>query len=208
MSDEPHRTSADLLVLHTLRCIGFASLPRVAVATGLPEADVESELIDLAVLGLVTHTGGAFGGWGLTEVGRIIDAKRVAHELATAGARTAVAEGYDGFLVLNPELLDVCTAWQTRSVDGQVTLNDHRDPAYDARVLNRLSDLDQRADVVCAQLSTALHRFQRYRARLTDAHDRVRRGAREYVTDSTESYHAVWFQLHEDLLATLGIPRR
>jgi hypothetical protein len=29
----------------------------------------------------------------------------------------------------------------------------------------------------------------------------------EYVSDSTESYHAVWFQLHEDLLATLGIPR-
>jgi hypothetical protein len=27
------------------------------------------------------------------------------------------------------------------------------------------------------------------------------------VTDSTESYHIVWFQLHEDLLATLGIPR-
>jgi hypothetical protein len=27
------------------------------------------------------------------------------------------------------------------------------------------------------------------------------------VTDRTASYHAVWFQLHEDLLATLGIPR-
>jgi hypothetical protein len=27
------------------------------------------------------------------------------------------------------------------------------------------------------------------------------------VTDSTASYHAVWFQLHEDLLVTLGIPR-
>lgn len=27
------------------------------------------------------------------------------------------------------------------------------------------------------------------------------------VTESTESYHAVWFQLHEDLLVTLGRPR-
>jgi hypothetical protein len=27
------------------------------------------------------------------------------------------------------------------------------------------------------------------------------------VADSTESYHTVWFQLHEDLLATLGMPR-
>jgi hypothetical protein len=59
-----------LLVLHALRCIGFASLAGVAEATGLPEPDVESELIDLAVAGLVTHVPGDFGGWGLTEAGR------------------------------------------------------------------------------------------------------------------------------------------
>lgn len=48
-----------LLVLHTLRCIGFA---RIAGATGMRESDVESELIDLAVAGLVTHFAGEFGG--------------------------------------------------------------------------------------------------------------------------------------------------
>jgi hypothetical protein len=32
-------------------------------------------------------------------------------------------------------------------------------------------------------------------------------GALDYVADNLESYHSVWFQLHEDLLATLGIPR-
>ena len=44
----PHSTSTDLLVLHTLRCIGFAGLARVAAASGLPEPEAESELIDLA----------------------------------------------------------------------------------------------------------------------------------------------------------------
>ena len=204
----PHSTSTDLLVLHALRCIGFAGLARVAAATGLPESDVESELIDLAVAGLVTHVAGDFGGWGLTEAGRAVDAERIADELETAGTRTAVAEAYDGFLVLNPELLDLCTAWQTRSVDGVVTTNDHSDPVYDARVLDRLTDFDQRAEVVCADLSAAMLRFQRYRVRLADALARARSGALDYVTDSTASYHTVWFQLHEDLLATLGIPRR
>ena len=117
----PHATSTDLLVLHALRCIGFAGLGRVAAATGLPEPDVESELIDLAVAGLVTHAAGDFGGWGLTEAGRAVDAERIAGELETAGTRTVVAAAYDGFLVLNPELLDLCTAWQMRSVDGVVT---------------------------------------------------------------------------------------
>jgi hypothetical protein len=203
----PHVTSTDLLVLHALRCIGFAGLARVAAATWLRESDVESELIDLAAAGLVTHVAGDFGGWGLTEAGRAVDAERIADELETAGTRTVVAEAYEGFLVLNPELLDLCAAWQTRSVDGVVTTNDHTDPAYDARVLDRLTELDQRAEVVCAALSAAMLRFGRYRVQLTDALVRAKSGALDYVTDSTASYHTVWFQLHEDLLATLGIPR-
>jgi hypothetical protein len=203
----PHSTSTDLLVLHALRCIGFAGLARVAAATGLPESDVESELIDLAVAGLVTRMAGDFGGWGLTEAGHAVDAERITDELETAGTRVAVAKAYEGFLLLNPELLDLCTAWQMRSVDGVLTTNDHTDPVYDSRVLNRLADLDQRAEAVCADLSAAMLRFQRYRVRLTDALARAKSGELDYVTDSTVSYHTVWFQLHEDLLATLGIPR-
>jgi hypothetical protein len=52
-----------------------------------------------------------------------------------------------------------------------------------------------------------LPRFGRYRARLGDALVMARSGRTEYVTDDFEAYHTVWFQLHEDLLATLGIPR-
>ena len=203
----PHSTDTDLLVLHALRCIGFAGLGRVSEAAGFPDADVESELIDLAVAGLVTHTSGDFGGWGLTGAGRVADAKRIADELDAAGARTAVAEAYDHFLVLNPELLDLCTAWQMRSIDGVPAPNDHTDRAYDSRVLNQFTEFDQRAGIVCAELSAALLRFQRYRDRLSHALTRARSGALDYVTDSMSSYHNVWFQLHEDLLNTLGIPR-
>ena len=207
VSDLPHRTSPDLLVLHTLRCIGFAGLPRVAEAARLAHDEVESELIDLALAGLVMHTSGEFGGWGLTEAGRAADAARIAEELEAPGTRTAVTAAHERFSVLNPELLDLCTAWQLRSVDGVPTPNDHTDPAYDARVLDRLTDLDRRADAVCAGLGAVLLRFGPYRVRLTDALTRVRAGALEYVTDDMASYHSVWFQLHEDLLATLGIPR-
>lgn len=203
----PHSSSTNLVVLHTLRCIGFASLARVLEATGHPEPDVEAELIDLGTSGLVTHLPGEFGGWGLTEAGHVADAEWISDELDAAGTRSAVAQAYDEFLVLNPEVLDLCTTWQMRSVDGVVTLNDHADPAYDFRVLDRLAHFDQRADVVCADLSSAMLRFQRYRTRLTRALMRARSGALEYVTQGTESYHTVWFQLHEDLLVTLGIPR-
>lgn len=197
----------DLFVLHSLRCMGFVGLARLAEATGLPESEVESELIDLAVAGLVTHTPGDFGGWGLTEAGRRADAERTAHELDSAGVRPVVTAAYDRFLVLNPELLDLCTAWQLRPVDGAPVPNDHADAGYDGRVLDRLTDLDTRAEAACVDLSEALPRFRRYRERLTRALSRARSGELAFVADGTASYHAVWFQLHEDLLATLGIDR-
>jgi hypothetical protein len=207
MPAAPHDTSSDLLVLHALRCGGFAGLAALSDATGLPESAVESELIDLAVAGFVTRVPGEFGGWGLTDAGRAADAERIAGELESAGARTVVVKAYDEFLVLNPELLDLCTAWQTRSAGGVVVPNDHTDAPYDSRVLDLFSDFHQRAEVVCADLFAELPRFRRYGVRLTDALARARSGAHVYVTDSTRSYHSVWFQLHEDLLATLGIPR-
>ncbi|MCW0212948.1 MAG: hypothetical protein OJJ54_06295 [Pseudonocardia sp.] len=118
-----------------------------------------------------------------------------------------MTEAYARFLVLNPELLDLCTAWQIRPADGAPATNDHSDPAYDARVLERLADVDRRAGAVCASLAAAVPRFGRYRVRLADALLRARSGEPGFVTDDLSSYHSVWFHLHEDLLATLGLPR-
>lgn len=195
-----------LLVLHTLRCIGFAGCPRIAGAAGMTESDVESELIDLAVAGLVTHLPGEFGGWGLTDAGRAADAELITGELEAAGARAAITLAFQGFMVLNPELLDLCTAWQLRSVDGVMIANDHRDRSYDGRVLARFAEFHERAVVVCRELS-ALPRFERYRIRLAEALRRAEAGELGRVADDIGSYHTVWAELHEDLLATLGIPR-
>ncbi|GAA1648872.1 transcriptional regulator [Actinoplanes couchii] len=197
----------DLLVLHTLRCMGFTDLERVAEATGLSIPETESHLIDLAVAGLVTKIPSPFGGWGLTEAGKAADARLVAEELAASGSLPEVADAYETFLGLNPELLDLCSAWHMRPVGGVPEVNDHKDAAYDGRVLTRFTDLDRRAAPVCHSLTEALPRFSRYRPRLAAALARAEAGAMEHLADTTTSYHAVWFQLHEDLLVTLGIPR-
>ena len=52
-----------------------------------------------------------------------------------------------------------------------------------------------------------LMRFGLYGTRLTAALERALAGNTAYVTDTLDSYHTVWFQLHEDLLVTLGISR-
>ncbi|MGW0584809.1 transcriptional regulator, partial [Streptomyces sp. NPDC002920] len=147
------------------------------------------------------------GGWSLTDAGRDADARRITAELDATGRRGDVTAAYDRFLVLNPELLDLCTAWQLRTVDGVLTTNDHDDHGYDARVLDLFAGLDRRLAVVCAELAAVLPRFGRYRERLGDALGRAAGGELEFVADSTASYHTIWAELHEDQLATLGMRR-
>jgi hypothetical protein len=191
-------TDPPAVVLSTLRCIGFSSLETVAAVTGLDPGEAESALIDLAVAGLVTRHSGPFGGWGQTPAGREADTRTRAGELDATGARPAVTAAYERFLDLNPELLDLCSAWQLRSPG---------DPAAEARIRDLFADLDRRAAPVCDALADALPRFGRYRPGLARALEHAAAGRTEYLTDHLASYHTLWFQLHEDLLATLGIPR-
>jgi hypothetical protein len=51
-------------------------------------------------------------------------------------------------------------------------------------------------------------RLEKYRARLREALEKVEAGSTKWVSDaSIDSYHTVWFQLHEDLLRIVGHQR-
>ncbi len=58
------------------------------------------------------------------------------------------------------------------------------------------------------RLAEALERFGGYGERLAHAVDQVQAGEKDWFTKPTiDSYHTVWFELHENLLATLGVER-
>ena len=80
--------------------------------------------------------------------------------------------------------------------------------AYDKQVLARLVGVNADVQPICDRLSAALPRFTHYGPRLARAIKCAEGGQLAYVTDSLDSFHSVWFQLHEDLLATLGLPRK
>ena len=162
---------------------------------------------NLSAQGLVVLDPGPFGGWGLTDNGRTTDNELVRDELELTGARDQVRQWYESFLDLNPKLLQICTDWQMRKVGESHLLNDHDDADYDAKVLTRLMRIDESVQVICGELAARLSRFGVYGLRLSQALERALTGDPTYVADSLESYHAVWFQLHEDLLVTLGISR-
>ncbi len=89
-----------------------------------------------------------------------------------------------------------------------MAFNDHADWRWDERVLRTLASLDGSFRRLCNQLSACLARFDGYADLYSSARDKADTGQRAWVDASDRvSCHMVWMQFHEDLLATLGIPR-
>jgi hypothetical protein len=197
-----------LLVLHGLRLKGVGRAGELAAANDLALAEVEPLLGELEADGLVVHRTGVLTGWSLTPAGRAELARLLAAEADSSGAHAAVARAYDRFRSLNAGVLDACSRWQVRDVAGRPVRNDHRDPAYDGWVVADLVRLHHSAEPLCDDLAGALDRYRAYGPLLRHAVDRVQAGDRDWFTKPLmPSYHTVWFELHEDLLATLGLDR-
>jgi hypothetical protein len=190
-----------------MRCIGHAGSQRVASASGMTQDDVDHLLDRMRERGLVTLDEGIFGGWSLTASGKDWAEAAVRREVREAGAYEPVGAAYEEFLPLNGVVMAICHDWQMRSLGGRPILNDHEDHRYDDAVLARLSSADQAAQAICESLGAHLARYSVYGRRLSHALRQAHDGDRRYVTDDLDSYHGVWFQLHEDLLVTCGISR-
>jgi len=198
-------STARLLVLHGLRLKGFCEPPGVAALVGLPETDVTEQLERLQSEGLVLHRDGRLTGWALTPAGRAAQEAGLRDELDANGARDDILGAYKRFLDLNTDLLTICTAWQMKD---ETRLNDHSDPAYDAGVIDQLRALHGKLEPILDDLEATLPRYDRYRPRFDTALANVGAGDVDWFAKPLiDSYHTVWFQLHEDLLTTLGIER-
>lgn len=201
-------SSPRLLALHGLRLRGVAGADDIARYL---DADVDAladELRALCAEGLVVERRGRFAGYQLTDAGRVEGERLLVTELDGHGLRPRVEAAYEEFLGLNSQLLTVCTQWQLRTQGGETVANDHGDPDHDRAVVDALVALDQQARPVLASLQEALDRFAGHAGRLRYALDRVVAGEHDWFTKPMfPSYHSCWFELHEDLLATLGRER-
>ncbi|MGH9229137.1 MAG: transcriptional regulator [Acidimicrobiales bacterium] len=202
------RSDPRLLVLHGLRLKGMADATAIAESAGLTTVDVEACLERLAADGLVVQRGEPLARWSLTPAGRSEHSRLAGREIDAAGARPSVEGAYERFRGLNTGVLDACSRWQVRDIAGTAVRNDHRDPGYDARVVADLAALHRRAEPLCDGLAAALERFRPYGHRLSRAVEKIEAGEGDWFTKPLmPSYHTVWFELHEDLLTTLGLDR-
>jgi hypothetical protein len=208
MPPEPHASDPRLLVLHALRLKGSADAATVAESSGVPADEVAAQLDKLAGEGLAVERTGVLAGWSLTAAGRAEHLREVRHEVDAAGARATVTGAYERFRALNAGVLDACSRWQVRTVGGRMVRNDHRDAAYDTGVVADLARLGEQAAPLVDDLAGALARYRGYGPQLREAVARVEAGESDWFTKPVmPSFHTVWFELHEDLLTTLGLER-
>lgn len=205
-----HLSAPDDLALHGVRVLGFPTTSRIAARYGLDVELVHDALLDFEATGWVRHLSFAgSSGWSLTDAGRAVNERRLAAELDRANARAVVTSAHATFLPLNRRFGVACTDWQIRPTRlDPMAFNDHTDWRWDDRVLQTLSSVDRSFRRLCDQLAECLTRFDGYADRYSSALSKVAAGQRAWVdAHDRDSLHIVWIQFHEDLLATLGIPR-
>ena len=204
------RSDPELLVALALRLKGFGEVDAISSVHALDDAVTEQVLATMINDNkCVMRQVEGVDKYVLTPSGREEGEELLTAELEMSGARDMVQAGYKRFLALNPTMLQLCTDWQV--VDdgsGEQRLNDHTDPSYDKKILERLVDLHREVTGILIDLEQVLSRFANYPSRFGKALEKVVAGELDWLTKPImPSYHTVWFELHEDLLATLGIDR-
>ncbi|MEU4391093.1 transcriptional regulator [Kribbella sp. NPDC023855] len=203
-------STPELLTLHAVRLKGVADDVTVAGRFGLDQARTSELLLDHQAYGWITWSEFAgTGGWSLTDRGRAENERQLATELDQATGRETIHAAYREFLPLNGKLQQACTDWQLKPTPADLlAFNDHDDPQWDGQVIEQLRTIEQALRPLSERIGAVLARLGDYDRRFATALDRARDGDPTWIdrTDA-DSCHSVWFELHEDLIATLGVSR-
>ena len=195
--------AADAIVC-TLFIKGFGTVPLLAPALLTTEEQLTPALTAVQAEGLIEPKGVMYR---LTAAGKTKGEELMAADRAAWGDSAANA-ALDGFVLLDHRMKEVVTAWQMREVGGSQVINDHTDTSYDAGVLASFAALHTDAAAWLDPYTKGLPRLGGYAARLTSAAAQVATGDHTFIASPrVDSYHTIWFELHEDLIRLAGRTR-
>lgn len=190
------------LVMHGVAIKKHCAAADIAELIGLPEAVVENELKAADLSGRVVL---AESKYMLSPAGQMILLGEYSRFYSELRGDSRFVSAYERFEIVNADLKQLITDWQTMEVAGSRVANDHSDAEYDDKIIGRLGDLHERFEPVLANMVSSESRLACYAGKLDRALERAEDGELQWVSDAKiESYHTVWFELHEDLLRLLG----
>ncbi|ORB74287.1 MarR family transcriptional regulator [Mycobacterium scrofulaceum] len=192
----------ELAVLQAVRLKGRVRPAELAATLTEDVADVAAVVDRLTAAGLLVDGPMVR----LTPAGRERLASLLEEERSGAD-RAALRAAYDDFRPVNADFKAVVTQWQLKGGPGG-TPNTHDDAQYDAAVLARLDDVHARVLPIVESAAAQLPRLRGYSAKLAAALGKVHDGETAWLTRPlVDSYHTVWFELHEELITAAGMTR-
>lgn len=192
----------DVAVMQAVRLKGMVTAEAAGAATGRSEGEAAEALAALVAEEHVQERNGRFR---VTREGRDRLDALLAEERQGVD-QAALKPLYEEFDPFNSEFKDMAHRWQMR--DGEP--NDHTDKDYDGEVLAGLDGLHERFSPLVAKIvAIAPDRMNTYPARFEGALKKVRAGDSDwFLKPLMDSYHTVWFELHEEIIGLLGLSRQ
>jgi pyruvate, orthophosphate dikinase len=192
-------------LLMCLRIKGFGKAEAIGEAMGASADEVQGLLADLVARQWAEQIK---VGYRLSPSGRAEADK--AFELERAGLDLRIfAQRYEEFSPINDAFKQLVTRWQMRDVGDRQVRNDHTDAAYDRSVLEGFDPIHRDISDLIGAIATSTPRIGGYRPRLDLALGKIRSGDLRYIAaPDRDSYHTVWFELHQDLIGLAGTTRQ
>jgi hypothetical protein len=189
----------ELKVLQAVRLKGRTTSADIATTVGEGSDTVEAAVTTSVASGhLIEGKTIRLSPEGRTRLSELLEAERQSVD------PEAISAIYDKFRDVNAEFKALVSDWQLK--DG--VPNTHDDEKYDAAVLSRLDDVHRQVTPVIADVVTMIPRLAGYSEKLETALAKVRAGDTVWLTRPiVDSYHTVWFELHEELILAAGLTR-
>lgn len=184
-----------------LRLKGIAAADAIAEAS---QADADAVAAALATMVEAGHAQETPRGYRLMPEGRdwcdgLLDEERKDVDVPAMNAL------YERFCDHNDTFKQLVTDWQVKMVDGEQAMNDHDDADYDAAIFRRLGELDSVVTPVFADAAALAPRIAPYLGRFASALAAIQGGDSSFLAHPLkDSYHTVWFEMHEELILLCG----
>jgi pyruvate, orthophosphate dikinase len=189
-------------VIRSLMIKGLVPPDGLAVTLGTSAEKVTPILDGLVAVRMAEFAAGAYR---LTPEGKLKALEVFTSDREEAGGEEACLAALDRFLALDGRMKSMVTAWQVRGEGPEQVFNDHSDAAYDRDILDQLGTLHAGLNEWLTPVSARLGRMVTYRDRLGRAFELANGGDHRFVASPrVDSYHSVWFELHEDLIRLSG----
>ncbi len=192
-------------VMHAVAIKRNGGADSISSISGLDLKSVTKTLNDGVSLGRLVKIDDTFL---LSPAGRMILDSEYSRFCDEIRSQSQFLDAYEKFEIINKELKQLITDWQTIKVGDQIIPNDHSDSEYDEKIIDKLGIIHEKFEPVLDIMAKSVGRFANYSEKLINALEKSEDGELEWVSDAQmDSYHTVWFELHEDLLRLLGRTR-